>query len=85
MIIIGAIQIIRDNLEVGSVKVSRDSFSENIRLHFGIFDCLKHSFMKSLNDTSHNGGGGGVYKAMSPNDTRRGWGLKLDKKVLRII
>jgi hypothetical protein len=41
----------------GSAKMSRDIFSRNIRLRFGILDCLKHVFLKILNVTSHMGGG----------------------------
>ncbi len=66
---LGAIQIIRDTLgewESGQCHqktregVSRDIISKNYRLHFGTFACLKHSFLKNLNVTSHTVRGGVV-------------------------
>ncbi len=66
----------------GSAKVSRDIFSKKCATFWYFCPFKTHSFLKNLSVVSHTGGG---YRTMSPKDTRGGGGLKLAKKVSRII
>jgi hypothetical protein len=66
--------------EGGGQQKSHVIFFSKRWLLFGIFCVFITFFLKNLNVSSHTGGGGSGYRALSSNDTEGG-GLKLDKKV----